>query len=313
MLTNYRSNLLSIACLMLFFLKTGILQSQSLFPAKENFTEECVQTITWKFGFIDPRFDLNEDSLKNIVQSVSDLWSEAAGYTAISYSPSGDIQLNFYYTDHQQYTEDEQALLDEINRLRQGYYSMNVMYQRQKGLFEKQEEAFNIKLTEYNANIEKYNETLSRTQMAGIRTRELDEQLKKLSREIEFQESDLAVLRDNLYEEDRRLQELSDQLNRRADRFNELAYQYKKRFGRWRTFYQGSYLNVGGKQKINIYQFDDMGKLKLLLAHEFGHALGLSHVGNPESIMYYLTERQNTRNLQLSEEDIRAIELRCVL
>jgi predicted Zn-dependent protease len=72
-------------------------------------------------------------------------------------------------------------------------------------------------------------------------------------------------------------------------------------------------LNVAGKRKINIYQFDDIERLTLVLAHEFGHALGLTHVGNPKSVMYYLTDRQDTRNLKLSEEDIRAFQYRCNL
>lgn len=300
-------------CIVVFFLGIENAQSQSLFPFNEESAEECDQTVTWRIGTIDPHFEMDEDSLKSIVQSVSGLWSDAAGYTAIAYDPDGEVELNFYYTDQQQYTEDEQQLADRIDRLRQGYYSLNVMYQRQEKLFEDEEEAFNKKQAEYNSTVEEYNQTLSRIRTAGVRSRELDQKLKKLRRDVEVQDTELTDLRKNLHEQEAELQKLSDRLNRQADTFNELTYQYKKRFSGWRTFYQGVYLNVGDKRKINIYQFDDIGRLKLILAHEFGHALGLDHVGNPKSVMYYLTERQNTLNLQLSEEDIRAIQVRCVL
>jgi uncharacterized protein YukE len=295
------------------FLSTETSQSQSVFSIDGEPAVECNQTVTWKFGTIDPRFEVDEDSLKNIVQSISDLWSKAAGYTAIAYDPDGEIDINFYYTEQQQYTEDEQQLSNRIDRLRQNYYSLNVMYQRHKRLFEDEEAAFNKKQSEYNATVEAYNRTLTRIRTAGVRSRELDDQLKKLRRDVEIQESDLAVMRENVNNQETELQNLSDQLNHRADTINELSYQYKKRFSSWRTFYQGVYLNVGGKRKINIYQFDDIGRLKLVLAHEFGHALGLDHVGNPKSVMYFLTDRQSTQNLQLTEEDIHAFELRCVL
>jgi|GEM_PF-594882 len=301
------------ACLATFLAAAETMQSQSLFPSGGETEAECVQTITWKIGSVDARFDMDNDSLKSIVQSVSDLWSEAAGYPVIAYDPDGEVELNLYYTDQQQYTEDEQQLSDKINRLRQSYYSMNLMYQRQENLFENEQAEFNNKQAEYNAAVEMYNQTLSRIQTTGVRSRELDEQLKKLRREVEIKEKGLSATRQDLQELDIELQNLSDRLNRRADNFNELVYQYKKRFSGWKTFYQGVYLNVAGKRKINVYQFDDVGKLKLVLAHEFGHALGLKHVGNPKSVMYYLTDRQNTANLQLSEEDIREIQFRCVL
>lgn len=287
--------------------------SQSLITGESAVAEECEETITWKFGTIDSRFDIDVDSLKTIAERVSDIWSEAAGYSVINYDPEGEVELNFYYTDQQRYTDDEQELSDRISRLRQRYYSQNVMYQRQENLFERKERLFNERQTEYNADVVAYNQTLNRIQTTGVRTRELDEQLKRLKREVEFQELELEILRNELHEQEQELQNLSEELNRRADAVNELVYQYQKRFSSWRTFYQGVYLNVGGKRKINIYQFDDAGRLTLVLAHEFGHALGIDHVGNPKSVMYYLTDRQDTRDLKLSEEDIRAFQLRCNL
>jgi len=301
------------AFLALVLLNVKAACSQSLITGESTVSEECEETITWRFGFVDSRFDIDKDSLKTIVQHVSGLWSGAAGYSVIAYDPEGEVELNFYYTDQQQYTDDEQELSDRIARLRQRYYSQNVIYQRQENLFERKERLFNEKQTEYNADVVVYNQTLNRIQTTGVRTRELDEQLKRLKREIEFQELELEILRNELHEQEQELQNLSEELNLRADAVNELVYQYQKRFSSWRTFYQGVYLNVAGERKINIYQFDDADRLTLLLAHEFGHALGIDHVGNPKSVMYYLTDRQDSRNLKLSEEDIRAFQLRCNL
>jgi predicted Zn-dependent protease len=62
---------------------------------------------------------------------------------------------------------------------------------------------------------------------------------------------------------------------------------------------------------INIYQFHDESDLELVLAHELGHALGLNHVENPESVMYYLMEKQNLENIQLTTQDLQAIKNVC--
>lgn len=289
------------------------LYSQDLYSGGNETKEGCEQTISWKPGTIDSRFRLNHDSLTTIMREVADLWEGAAGYPVIIYDPMGDVELNLYYTDQQKYTDSEQELNDKINKLRQVYYSKNVMYQRQKRQFENEERLINNKQLHYNDVVGTYNETINRIQTAGVRSRELNNKLKRLKRDVEILEHELEKMRDNLQEQEEELSVYSDELNRRADTINELIYQYQKRFSSWKTFYQGAYLNVAGKRKINIYQFDDIERLTLVLAHEFGHALGLTHVGNPKSVMYYLTDRQDTRNLKLSEEDIRAFQYRCNL
>jgi hypothetical protein len=301
------------ACLTLNFIDAEVIYSQLIFSSEASAAEECEQTITWKFGAVDSRFNLDKDSLMVVMQSVSTLWAEAAGYTVLAHDPQGEVELNFYYTHQQEYSDNEQELSDKIKRQRQIYYSKNILYQRQENHFEDIEQEFNQQQAEYNDAVTAYNQTLNRIQTTGVRSRELNEKLQRLKRDIEIRETVLQTLRVNLNEQEENLKNHSDELNQYADTINELVYQYQKRFSSWKTFYQGVYINVGGKRKINIYQFDDIGRLKLLLAHEFGHALGLKHVGNPKSIMYYLTDRQNTEELQLTDEDMRAFKNRCTL
>jgi predicted Zn-dependent protease len=48
-----------------------------------------------------------------------------------------------------------------------------------------------------------------------------------------------------------------------------------------------------------------------VLAHEFGHALGLDHVEDPQAIMYYLMDKQNIKDLKLTTDDINALKKGC--
>ena len=104
-----------------------------------------------------------------------------------------------------------------------------------------------------------------------------------------------------------RLNYLGDQVNELAQKLNIEVDVHNQVFGEAREFDQGEYING----KINIYQFDAISDLRLVIAHELGHALGLDHVENPKSIMYYLMEKQNLNNIALTQEDKKAFRQRC--
>ena len=55
------------------------------------------------------------------------------------------------------------------------------------------------------------------------------------------------------------------------------------------------------QDKIVLYEYENTTALKRLIAHELGHALGLDHTENQESIMYYINQG---KNFALTKEDI---------
>ncbi|HCY17892.1 TPA: hypothetical protein DHT42_01705, partial [Candidatus Nomurabacteria bacterium] len=63
-------------------------------------------------------------------------------------------------------------------------------------------------------------------------------------------------------------------------------------------------------REIDIYQFDNKGKLARVLTHEFGHALELEHLENSKAVMYRLN---NGVNEKLTIDDILALKKRCNL
>jgi hypothetical protein len=49
-----------------------------------------------------------------------------------------------------------------------------------------------------------------------------------------------------------------------------------------------------------------------IVAHEIGHYIGISHVDNDQSIMYFATESGQVENYQISEFDIELYEQVCI-
>ena len=65
-------------------------------------------------------------------------------------------------------------------------------------------------------------------------------------------------------------------------------------------FEDGRYVSDNEGQRIYVYAFQNKRELMRTLIHEFGHALELEHVSNPDSIMYPMNK---STSLVLSAED----------
>lgn len=273
--------------------------------------DPCFEPVTWRIGTIDPRYDIERETLMQIMFEINKLWAEAAGTDVLAYSDSGDVAVNLIYSEDQQYTENEQRMSERINEMRKEYFSMRMNYQQKSRDFQQKLGEYNRLFSEYADNVEKYNRILSRLTSAGAVSRNEDEQLKDLKKEMEFLERELDPLEIEVNEEDEELTHLSKELNAYADEINEVIYQYKNRFSLFKTFHQAIYIHVADQKKINVYQFENPDKLRLVMAHEVGHALGLSHVDNPKAVMHFRMMQQNERELKLTDDDKREIQSLC--
>ncbi|MGH7174890.1 MAG: matrixin family metalloprotease [Minisyncoccia bacterium] len=74
------------------------------------------------------------------------------------------------------------------------------------------------------------------------------------------------------------------------------------------TFKEGEYDRDSSGERIFIYEFIGTTQLERVLAHEFGHAIGLGHNTNPASIMYAENE---SGNLVPTADDLAALKAVC--
>jgi predicted Zn-dependent protease len=121
--------------------------------------------------------------------------------------------------------------------------------------------------------------------------------------------SSLNAQAEKLNQTNTELNQLLEYRNKAAENYNSLVQSYNSKYSSGLEFDQAEYRNIGGEKEINVYEFKTREDLRFALAHELGHALGLDHVENSASVMYYMSGGQN--KFGLSEEDVAELKNVC--
>ncbi|MFH5831136.1 matrixin family metalloprotease [Halalkalibaculum sp. DA384] len=271
----------------------------------------CRAPVTYRFGDIDSRFNIARPTLEKIMREVEALWSIPGEGDLVYYHEQGEVTINFIYSSEQQFTENEKQLSNRIARARERFKALKQEYAKHSETYQQRLDTFNQKVDLYHQELDSFNTKISEWNQSGGIPESEKPRIKEEQQELQVHKRELDRDRRELTALGEQVNRLSEQLNSIADRQNTLVYHYNERYSHMNEFNQGSYMQTGQQKKINIYQFDDIDNLRLVLAHEVGHALGLPHVENPRSVMYYLMDRQDVSGLQLSAEDREALRTVC--
>ena len=186
--------------------------------------------------------------------------------------------------------------------LKSKYDSLVAEYEQEKNLFES-------RLAEFNSHKAKYEaEVAAANRRGGVNK----ETYNRLNVEKEYLSGEVSVLNQMQNSLNSKINEinalvaalndLAKKLNINVDTYNTIGESLPREFD------EGVYRADATGQEIDIYQFDNRSKLVRVLAHEFGHALGLDHIEDPKAIMYRLN---NGINEKLTAADLVELKTLC--
>lgn len=280
--------------------------SQSQEPAISQAAPE-VEDVTvpafpksYALGTFDDRFGISKERFLQIVEEAKKVWENAAGRDLFHYKPGAFMRVNLIFDWREEQllkAKEQRAMIDENGS---SFDMMKADYERKWGsaeqarsAYEESEQAFKTHLDEYNASVTRWNNGENRTESEA---QYLESRKKTLEGERVAVEQKGATLKKNADD----LNALGERIAALAKKFNLEVAMFNGAYVSQREFEKGVFDGKG----IDIYEFDKEDDLRIALVHEFGHALGLEHVDNPQSIMYRKLALQDVHDIRLTSEDL---------
>lgn len=280
--------LLTILTILLTFL--GSLFQTAVSDIKKITTySPCSPPIRYQLGSVDKRFNIPEKTLLKDIQQATDIWKDAWGQETFIYDPEG--------------TKSASTRIITINMVYDTRQTLNSQVKQQERSVKTNEKQVKTSVAEYENRIRDFNR----------RSQELSEKIKSL----DIQDPDYRQKFDEVFKESQVLNQEAQSLNEVAASLNQSTTSYNSQVNKLNQTI--SEFNKALNQKpeeglyssssdsIDIYLNISANELIHTLAHEFGHALDITHTSNPKSIMYPYT----TALVQASQDDIAAVQEAC--
>jgi hypothetical protein len=275
-----------ILILLVSFFSVGLLYKDPIYAATKNilYYSPCDYPIPFSIGNIDPKFDITKEELLEDSKAAGAIWSGTQGKQLFVYDPTSKFTINMVYDSRQELTSKITKLNDNL-RQQQGTIDPKIEQ------FKKDQAAFEIKVSDLNSQISYWNSH------GGAPKEEYD----KL---IETQKA--------LQAEAATLNATAKELGQSTKLYNLSAQELNQTIGDYQNVVldkpeEGLYEQEGSTRKISIYIDIDQNEFLHTLTHEMGHALGLNHNQDKESIMY----PQTTDVLKPSDSDIAELNEIC--
>lgn len=274
----------------------------------------CKKPILYSIGSFDERFGISIEDFKEYLREAESMWEKSVDKNLFIFEPDDtkgdDLKVNLIYDYRQEATAKLKALGITVSDTKRSYDTLKSKYQTMQrdylklnGEYESKSKSFETKQKEYNKEVEDWN---SKGGAPADVYKELNARALALKDELSALndiEGDLNKKVDDINALVTVINRLAKTLNLNATELNTIGQKT-----RGEEFTQGEYKSSAEGREINIYEFSTEAKLVRVLTHEFGHALGLGHVDDPQAVMYRLNESKNEK---LTKDETDALKLLC--
>lgn len=265
----------------------------------------CAQPISLKIGQIDEQFNVDSETLKNALTAAANEWNAATGESLFVLRDDGEVTVNLLFDGRQDSINQLAAADREIAVLSENLRSRIRTHEAAVKQIESAAAAWNRETELHNKRVELINARSAMPAESPNDRAALEAEREEVAETVaKLQENQqrLSLERDRVRHEALLLKQEGEALNARIRSVQE-------RFPP-SVVTEGEHRRGPSVNEINIYTFYDLKEFHIVLLHELGHALGLSHTEDQPAIMHPLIEHGSGLN-HLTPSDIQAALALC--
>ena len=282
-----------------------------------------------RIGKIDDYYKdkLSEQQLKTIIDEIENTLETQLNINIFDYSSNGK-PIDILYVPDSKLENDISKKIDKLNSKKEKLENLKDFFSIQKNEIDRLEESYTIQTNLVNNKVDILNnyikEVNKQKSLDKNEYNRVQEYVKKERNKIDLDLKEQRKAQSNLTKTLNQYNQkvfsynnLSREINTLVSQIETMTRSVKKINGRTfglqettlKTIYKdGKMVQEKSVQtdmdKIEIYSFDSLAQLKVVIAHEILHLVGIPHIEESGALMNPLLQKNQTERLYLTNEDI---------
>ncbi len=257
--------------------------------------------VWYRIGKIDPRHNITETEVREIAREAELMWERAIGQNLIHYKGSSAFEINILWGELSEYQERRSQAYALLHGMRLRVDAAERKLKEVDDLTKQVEASYLRDREAYLRNLKVHNEEVVTWNRKGGAPPDVYRRLGQRSEELRADSEALEIRREAFNRQVGVVEALGAEYDARIDEHNRSLDSFKKQFPGEQTMDQGMYRGNG----IDVYYFEDADDLRITIAHEMGHALGIGHTDDPGTLMYPIKSDKNGHLKIVTEVDLR--------